>query len=314
MDKCIRCRRCVRTCIDLQEVGVLETINRSDDTVIATFEDMPLGDVVCINCGQCVNRCPTGALYAKDETDAVWAAIDDPTKHVVIQTAPAPRAAMGELFGLEPGTPVTFEMNTALRRAGFDSVFDTNFSADLTIIEEGTELIQRLYGALVTGDKDVALPQFTSCSPGWIKYLEHFYPEYLPNASSAKSPQQMFGALIKTYYAEKNGIDPATIVNVALMPCSAKKFECNRPEMNASGFKDVDYGITSRELAKMLSESGIDTLSMEKSDFDDPFGTATGSGVIFGATGGVMEAALRTVIEFVTGHRVEELFTDANII
>ncbi|HEY5387954.1 MAG TPA: [Fe-Fe] hydrogenase large subunit C-terminal domain-containing protein, partial [Thermoleophilia bacterium] len=213
MDKCIRCRRCVRTCIDLQEVGVLEAVNRSDDTVIATFEDLPLGDVVCINCGQCVNRCPTGALYAKDETDAVWAAIDDPAKHVVIQTAPAPRAAMGELFGLEPGTPVTFEMNTALRRAGFDRVFDTNFSADLTIIEEGTELIQRLYGALVTGDKDVALPQFTSCSPGWVKYLEHFYPEYLPNASSAKSPQQMFGALIKTYYAEKLGLDPANIVS-----------------------------------------------------------------------------------------------------
>ena len=314
MNKCILCRRCVRTCIDLQEVGVLEAIGRSNKTEIATFLNKPLADVVCINCGQCINRCPTGALKAKDPTDQIWAAIDDPTKHVIIQTAPAPRAAIGECFGLEPGTAVTFELNTAMRRAGFDKVFDTNFSADLTIIEEGTELITRLYKALVEKDAGVALPQFTSCSPGWVKYLEHFYPEYLPNASSAKSPQQMFGALIKTYYAEKNGIDPATIVNVALMPCSAKKFECNRPEMNASGYKDVDYGITSRELAKMLSESGIDTLSMEKSDFDDPFGTATGSGVIFGATGGVMEAALRTVIEFVTGHRVEELFTDANII
>jgi len=314
MDKCIRCRRCVRTCIDLQEVGVLEAINRSDDTVIATFEDLPLGDVVCINCGQCVNRCPTGALYAKDETDAVWAAIDDPTKHVVIQTAPAPRSAMGELFGLEPGTPVTFEMNTALRLAGFDSVFDTNFSADLTIIEEGTELIQRLYSALVTGDKDVALPQFTSCSPGWVKYLEHFYPEYLPNASSAKSPQQMFGALIKTYYAEKLGLDPANIVSCALMPCSAKKFECNRPEMHDSGFKDVDFGLTTRELGKMFKESGLQLPSLPKSDFDDPFGTATGSGVIFGATGGVMESALRTVIELVTGEKVENIYEHGDII
>jgi iron-only hydrogenase group A len=314
MNKCILCRRCVRTCIDLQEVGVLEAVGRSNQTEIATFLKKPLADVVCINCGQCINRCPTGALKAQDPTDEIWAAIDDPGKHVIIQTAPAPRAAIGECFGLEPGTAVTFELNTAMRRAGFDKVFDTNFSADLTIIEEGTELIARLYKALVEKDTTVALPQFTSCSPGWIKYLEHFYPEYLPNASSAKSPQQMFGALIKTYYAEKSGIDPANIVNVALMPCSAKKFECNRPEMNASGYKDVDYGITSRELAKMLSESGIDTLSMEKSDFDDPFGTATGSGVIFGATGGVMEAALRTVIEFVTGNRVEDLFTDANII
>ena len=314
MDKCIRCRRCVRTCIDLQEVGVLEAINRSDETVIATFEDLPLGDVVCINCGQCVNRCPTGALYAKDETDAVWAAIDDPTKHVVIQTAPAPRAAMGELFGLEPGTPVTFEMNTALRRAGFDRVFDTNFTADLTIIEEGTELIQRLYGALVTGDKDVALPQFTSCSPGWVKYLEHFYPEYLPNASSAKSPQQMFGALIKTYYAGKLGIDPASIVSCALMPCSAKKFECNRPEMHDSGFKDVDFGLTTRELGKMFKEAGLHLPSLPKSDFDDPFGTATGSGVIFGATGGVMEAALRTVLELITGEKVESIYDHGDIV
>jgi NADH-quinone oxidoreductase subunit G/[NiFe] hydrogenase diaphorase moiety small subunit len=196
MNKCIRCRRCVRTCTDVQGVGVLETGGRSDSTVITTFEDRPLAEVVCINCGQCVNRCPTGALTARDETDAVWAAIDDPTKHVVIQTAPAPRAAMGELFGLEAGTPVTFEMNTALRRAGFDRVFDTNFTADLTIIEEGTELILRLYRALVQGDTSVALPQLTSCSPGWVKYLEHFYPEHLQHASSAKSPQQMFVAII----------------------------------------------------------------------------------------------------------------------
>ena len=314
MNKCIRCRRCIRTCIDIQEVGVLEAVGRSNKVTIETFEDMPLGTVVCINCGQCVNRCPVGALYAKDETDAVWAAIDDPDTHVVIQTAPAPRSAMGELFGLEPGTPVTFEMNTALRRAGFDKVFDTNFTADLTIIEEGTELILRLYKALVEKDESIALPQFTSCSPGWVKYLEHFYPEYLPNASSAKSPQQMFGALIKTYYAEKLGFDPEKIVSVALMPCSAKKFECNRPEMHDSGFKDVDYGLTTRELGKMFNEAGLHVPSLPKSDFDDPFGTATGSGVIFGATGGVMEAALRTVIELVTGEKVESIFDHADII
>jgi NADH-quinone oxidoreductase subunit G/[NiFe] hydrogenase diaphorase moiety small subunit len=314
MNKCIRCRRCVRTCIDLQEVGVYEAIDRSNGTRISTFLDKPLLDVVCINCGQCINRCPTGALYAKDETDAVWKAIDDPAKHVVIQTAPAPRSAMGEAFGLEPGTPVTFEMNTALRRIGFNHVFDTNFTADLTIIEEGTELILRLYKALVEKDASVALPQFTSCSPGWVKYLEHFYPEYIPNLSSAKSPQQMFGALIKTYYAEKLGLDPANIVSVALMPCSAKKFECNRPEMHDSGFKDVDYGLTTRELAKMFKEAGVDVPSLPKSDFDDPFGTATGSGVIFGATGGVMESALRTVIELVTGLKVEDLYEHADII
>jgi iron-only hydrogenase group A len=314
MNKCIRCRRCVRTCIDLQEVGVLEAVNRSDETEIVTFLDKPLLDVVCINCGQCINRCPTGALYAKDETEAVWKALDDPGKHVVIQTAPAPRAAMGECFDLEPGTPVTFQMNTALRRIGFNQVFDTNFSADLTIIEEGTELILRLYNALVKGDPQVALPQFTSCSPGWVKFLEHFYPEYIPNASSAKSPQQMFGALIKTYYAEKLGLDPANIVSVALMPCSAKKFECNRPEMHDSGFKDVDFGLTTRELAKMFRESGINVPSLPTSDFDDPFGTATGSGVIFGATGGVMESALRTVLELVTGLKVEDLYEHADIL
>ncbi len=314
MDKCIRCRRCIRTCIDVQEVGVLEAVGRSNKVTIETFEDMPLGSVVCINCGQCVNRCPVGALYAKDETDEVWAAIDDPDKHVVIQTAPAPRSAMGEMFGLEPGTPVTFEMNTALRRAGFDMVFDTNFSADLTIIEEGTELILRLYKALVEKDESVALPQFTSCSPGWVKYLEHFYPEYLPNASSAKSPQQMFGALIKTYYAEKLGLDPEKIVSVALMPCSAKKFECNRPEMHDSGYQDVDYGLTTRELGKMFKEAGLHVPSLPKSDFDDPFGTATGSGVIFGATGGVMESALRTVIELVTGVKVESIYDHGDII
>jgi len=314
MNKCVLCRRCVRTCIDLQEVGVLEAAHRSKDTTIETFEDRPLGEVVCINCGQCINRCPTGALTANDPTDEVWAAIDDPTKHVTLQTAPSPRAGIGECFGLEPGIPMTFEMNTAMRRCGFDMVFDTNFTADLTIIEEGTELLIRLYKALVEKDESVALPQFTSCSPGWVKFIEHFYPEMLPNMSSAKSPQQMFGALIKTFYAQEKGIDPKDIVSVALMPCSAKKFECNRPEMTDSGYKDVDYGLTTRELAKMISEAGIHLPDMPKSDFDAPFGTATGSGVIFGATGGVMEAALRTVIELVCGVKVEDLFEHANIL
>ncbi|MBN1880085.1 iron hydrogenase small subunit [bacterium] len=315
MDKCILCRRCVRTCIDLQEVGVLEAINRGDHTKISTFMDKQLADVVCINCGQCINRCPTAALKANDPTDDVWAAIDDPDKHVVIQTAPSPRAAIGECFDLEPGTPMTWQMNTALRECGFDAVFDTNFTADLTIIEEGTELILRLYKALVQGDQKVAesLPQFTSCSPGWVKYIEHFYPDYLHHVSSAKSPQQMFGALIKTYYAKKRNIDPSKIVSVALMPCSAKKFECNRPEMVDSGYKDIDYGLTTRELAKMIHEAGIDMPKMEKSDFDDPFGTATGSGVIFGASGGVMESALRCVVELVTGEAVENIFENARI-
>jgi iron-only hydrogenase group A len=312
MDKCILCRRCVRTCIDVQEVGALETSGRSDKTKIATYLDKPLGDVVCINCGQCINRCPTGALHANDASDEVWRAIDDPKKHVVIQTAPSPRAGIGECFGLEPGTPMTYQMNTALKLCGFDKVFDTNFSADLTILEEGTELLLRLYKALVAKEP-VALPQFTSCSPGWVKYLEHFYPDYIPNLSSAKSPQQMFGAVIKTYYAKQQNIDPKDIVTVALMPCSAKKFECNRPEMDSSGFKDVDYGLTTRELAQMIKEAGIHLPDMPKGEFDDPFGTATGSGVIFGATGGVMEAALRTVIELVTGQKVESLFDHCNI-
>lgn len=313
MDKCVLCRRCVRTCIDVQEVGVLEAVGRGDQTRIATYLDKPLGEVVCINCGQCINRCPTGALHANDSSDEVWRAIDDPAKHVVIQTAPSPRAGIGECFDLAPGTPMTYQMNTALRLCGFDKVFDTNFSADLTILEEGSELLVRLHQALVRKEP-VALPQFTSCSPGWVKYLEHFYPEYIPNVSSAKSPQQMFGAVIKTYYAKMNGIDPKDIVTVALMPCSAKKFECNRPEMDSSGYKDVDYGLTTRELAQMIKEAGINLPDMPKSGFDDPFGDATGSGVIFGATGGVMEAALRTVLELVTGQKVENLFENANIV
>lgn len=314
MDKCILCKRCVRTCIDLQEVGVLEAINRGDKTTISTFMEKPLADVICINCGQCINRCPTGALHEKDNSDEIWNAIDDPTKHVVIQTAPSPRAAIGEEFGLPAGHSMTGQMNTALKRIGFDAVFDTNFTADLTIIEEGTELIIRLYKALVQKDTTVSLPQFTSCSPGWVKYIEHFYPEYLPNMSSAKSPQQMFGALLKTFYAKKIGVDPKDVVSVAVMPCSAKKFECNRPEMDDSGFKDVDFGLTTRELAKMIKEAGIHLPEMPKSHFDSPFGDASGAGLIFGATGGVMEAAIRSVVEFVLGVKAEDIFEKANII
>ena len=304
MNKCILCKRCVRTCIDLQEVGVLEAINRGHETHVGTFLDKPLADVICINCGQCINRCPTAALRANDPSDEIWNAIDDPKKHVVIQTAPSPRAAIGEEFGIEPGHSFTGELNTALRRIGFDKVFDTNFTADLTIMEEGTELIRRLKKVVVEKDSSVKLPQFTSCSPGWIKFIEHFYPEYLDYLSSAKSPQQMFGAVIKTFYAKESKIDPADIITVALMPCAAKKFECNRPEMNASGFKDVDYGLTTREMAKMIREAGIHLPEMPKSNFDEPFGNASGAGLIFGATGGVMEAALRTVYELVTGREV----------
>jgi len=304
MSKCVLCKRCVRTCIDLQEVGVLEAIGKGDKTHISTFLEKPLADVICINCGQCINRCPTGALHANDPSDEIWDAIDNPKKHVVIQTAPSPRAAIGEEFGLEPGHSMTGQLNTALHRIGFDAVFDTNFSADLTIMEEGTELLLRLKSALVDKDPNVKLPQLTSCSPGWVKYIEHFYPEYLDHLSSAKSPQQMFGALIKTYYAQKAGIDPADIVSVAVMPCSAKKFECNRPEMTDSGFKDVDFGLTTRELAKMIKEAGIYLPEMPKSHFDSPFGDASGAGLIFGTTGGVMEAALRTAYELVTGREV----------
>ena len=319
MDKCILCRRCVRTCRDLQGVGLPGGCGprRPAPGLPPSWTGRCWKPSASI-AGSASTVAPTAALHTNDSTDDVRAAIADPRKHVVIQTAPAPRAAIGECFGLEPGHALTFEMNTALRRCGFDKVFDTNFTADLTILEEGTELLRRLCRTLVVKDDDhsdgaAALPQFTSCSPGWVKYLEHFYPEFIPNLSTAKSPQQMFGAVIKTYYARRCGIDPQDIVTVALMPCTAKKFECNRPEMVDSGFKDMDYALTTREMAGMFREAGIDLPRMPKSDFDDPFGTATGSGVIFGATGGVMEAALRTVIELVTGDPVERYFAHADI-
>jgi len=313
MNKCILCRRCVRMCALYQGVYALTTEGRGDHSRISTFMGREMMDAMCINCGQCINRCPTGALSERDDTEAVWRAIEDPDKIVVIQTAPAPRAAIGESFGCEPGTPMTFQMNTALKRCGFDKVFDTTFSADLTIMEEGAELISRLYKALVLKDNSAALPQFTSCSPGWIKFIEHFYPNYLLNLSSAKSPQQMMGAVVKTYFAEVNGWDPSKIVSVSLMPCTAKKFEAARPEMDASGYRDIDYALTTREVARMFKQAGIDLPHLDKTPFDDPFGVSSGSGVIFGATGGVMEAALRTVIEVVTGEKVETLFDHADI-
>ena len=304
MNKCILCRRCVRTCIDLQEVGVLEAAQRGSKSKIETYLDMPLNDVVCINCGQCINRCPTGALHAQDPTEEIWQAIDDPAKHVILQTAPSPRAAIGEEFGYPAGTSVTKKLNTAVKRVGFDRVFDTNFTADLTIMEEGTELLLQLKKALVEKDASVKLPQFTSCSPGWVKFIEHFYPEKLDYLSTAKSPQQMFGTVIKTWYAKRHKIDKKDIVSVALMPCTAKKFELERPEMKDSGCKDVNYGLTTRELAGMIKKCGINLPRLPESDFDDPLGIGSGAGLIFGATGGVMEAAIRTAYEIVTGQEI----------
>lgn len=313
--KCIRCQRCVRTCDELQDVNALAVVNRGSDLCISTFMNKPLHYVVCTNCGQCVNRCPTGALSERSYRDEVWDALDDPAKHVVVQTAPAVRVALGECLGLEPGERVTGQMVSVLRYLGFDKVFDTNFTADLTIMEEGTELLERLKSALggngngngndpESHGHPGVLPQFSSCSPGWIKYLEHEYPDLLPHLSSCKSPQQMFGALAKTYYAEKSGIDPTDIVVVSIMPCTAKKFEAQRPEMRSSGFRDVDYVLTTRELGHMVQEAGIEFSAIEASVCDSLLGSHTGAAVIFGATGGVMEAALRTAYELVTGREV----------
>jgi len=302
--KCIRCQRCVRTCSELQYISAIAVSNKGAQMKISSFNNRPMSHVVCTNCGQCVNRCPTGALVEKTYIDQVWDAIYDPDKHVVVQTAPAVRVALGEDLGYDPGERVTGKMVNALRQLGFSSVLDTDFSADLTIMEEGTELLLRLKKALVDGDKKVSLPMFTSCSPGWIKFIEHKYPEFLPNLSTCKSPQQMFGALAKTYYAKKRNIDPSKIVSVSIMPCTAKKFEADRPEMRASGFKDVDFVLTTRELAVMIKQAGLDFRNLEEAKYDSIMGDSTGAGVIFGATGGVMEAALRTAYEIVTGREV----------
>lgn len=309
--KCIRCQRCVRTCEELQHLGALSVAYKGENMKISTFYENSMYDVVCSNCGQCVNRCPTGALTEKNYIEEVWDAIYDPKKHVVVQTAPAVRIALGEDLGIPAGSIVTGKMVTALKRMGFDSVLDTDFTADLTIMEEGTELLTRLKRALVDKDTSVKLPMATSCSPGWIKFIEHAFPEYLDNLSSCKSPQQMFGALVKTYYAEKRGINPADIVSVSIMPCTAKKFEADRPEMRSSGYKDVDYVLTTRELAIMIKQAGINFGTLPEDKYDSIMGESTGAAVIFGATGGVMEAALRTAYELVTGREVP--FKNLNI-
>jgi NADP-reducing hydrogenase subunit HndD len=299
-NKCILCRRCVSTCREVQGIGAISATGRGFNTIIEPIYGKSLADVNCINCGQCIEACPVGALREKDETDKVWDAINNPNLHVVVQTAPAVRVALGEEFGMPIGTRVTGKMVAALRRLGFDRIFDTDFAADLTIMEEGTELLGRL-------KKGENLPLITSCSPGWIKYCEHHYPDLLDNLSTCKSPHEMMGAMVKSYYAEKTNQDPANIYVVSIMPCTAKKFEAQRPELQASGYPDVDVVLTTRELARMIKQAGINFLKLDDEDFDPTLGDSTGAGVIFGATGGVMEAALRTVAEIVTGKPLENL-------
>lgn len=302
--KCIKCRRCVSVCSETQGVGALSPQGRGFDTVIGPAFTMDLDGVACVQCGQCAAVCPVGAISEKDHIDGVWEALDDPETFVVVQTAPAIRAALGEEFGFEPGAQVTGKMTAALKQLGFDRVFDTNFTADLTIMEEGTEFLTRLKSALVDKRKDVALPMFTSCSPGWINFTEYYYPEFLPNLSTCKSPQQMFGALAKTYYAAHAKVNPQKMVVVSIMPCTAKKYECQRSEMNASGFQDVDYVLTTRELARMLRQAGIDLALLDDEIMDSMMGMGSGAADIFANTGGVMVAALRTVYELVTGREL----------
>lgn len=293
--KCILCRRCSAVCEKVQGIGVIGANERGFDTQIGCAFDMDLAETSCVSCGQCIAVCPTGALSEKDSTEDVFAAIADPEKHVIVQVAPAVRAAIGEAFGLPIGTNAEGQMIAALRRLGFDKVFDTDFSADLTIMEEATEFLDRVQNG-------GTLPLITSCSPGWIKYCEHYFPDMTENLSSCKSPQQMFGAVAKTYYAEKMGIDPKNIVSVSVMPCTAKKFEIGRDDQDAAGVPDVDFALTTRELARMIKKAGLNFLSLPTDEkFDDPLGLSTGAAVIFGATGGVMEAALRTAVWKLTG-------------
>lgn len=299
-NKCILCRRCVAACAKTQGVYAIGMQNRGFKTQIGSEFGKSLNDVACINCGQCIAACPTGALTEKDATKEVWAALNDPDKYVVFQTAPAVRVAIGEEFGLPIGTRCTGKMVSAIRRLGADKVFDVDFAADLTIMEEGTELLNRINNGGV-------LPMITSCSPGWIKYCEYFYPDFIPNLSTCKSPNQMQGAVTKTYFAKQNDLDPRDIYVVSVMPCTAKKFEIARPEFGRDGYRDVDANLTTRELARMIRQAGLDFVHLPDEEFDDMLGESTGAGVIFGVTGGVMEAALRTVVDVLTGEDMPRL-------
>ena len=299
-NKCILCRRCVAACAKTQGVFAIGMQNRGFKTQIGSEFGKSLNDVACINCGQCIAACPTGALTEKDATKEVWAALNDPDKYVVFQTAPAVRVAIGEEFGLPIGTRCTGKMVSAIRRLGADKVFDVDFAADLTIMEEGTELLNRIKNGGV-------LPMITSCSPGWIKYCETFYPDFIPNLSTCKSPNQMQGAVTKTYFAKQNDLDPRDIYVVSVMPCTAKKFEIARPEFGRDGYRDVDANLTTRELARMIRQAGLDFAHLPEEEFDDMLGESSGAGVIFGVTGGVMEAALRTVVDVLTGEDMPRL-------
>lgn len=299
-EKCILCGRCIGACSTIQTVHAIGFANRGFETKVATAYDRPIGETSCVNCGQCISACPVGALTERDNTRDVWKALSDPTKYVVVQTAPAIRVALGEEFGYPMGTRVTGKMVTALRKLGFDKVFDTNFGADLTIMEEGTELISRL----TSGEN---LPLMTSCCPGWVKFVEHNFPDMLDNLSTCKSPHQMVGAMTKSYFVKKEGVDPKSIVNVSIMPCTAKKFEGEREELSNDGMQDVDYVLTTRELAQMIKEAGIDFRNLQGDNFDNPMGVGSGAGAIFGATGGVAEAALRTVYEVLAGKDLDAI-------
>ena len=302
--KCILCRRCVTVCNEIQGVGLMNPHHRGFSTFIGPSEDELLGESICTNCGQCVLVCPVGALKEKDATSVVWDALYDKSKTVVVQTAPAVRAALGEIFFYDPGTLVTGKMASALHQLGFNYVFDTNFAADLTIMEEGSEFLERVKNTFTSTEEKGVLPMITSCSPGWIKFMEHRYPDQLAHLSSCKSPHMMLGALTKSYFAEKMKIDPANLFVVSVMPCTAKKFEITRPEMYNEGLANVDAVITTRELGRMIKDAGIDFRNLPEGVFDSPLGLSTGAADIFGTTGGVMEAALRTVYELVTGREL----------